>query len=187
MGDAQPQAVDDERAIVDGLRRGEAGAFDAAFRRYRPRIYGFLRRLAGRRDLADDLFQETWLKLARHALRLAPDTDLGAWLFTVARNQHRSHRRWTLVDLDRLRGAALVEHARQETPFDRAAASEDERALEAALASLSDADREILLLVGVEGMAQDRVAGVLGIRHDAVRQRVARARARLAEKLGAKR
>ncbi len=180
-----PAQADDERALVDGLRRGEPAALDAVYRRYRPRIYGFLRRLAGRRDVAEDLFQETWLRLARHALRLAPDTDLAAWLFTVARNQYRSYRRWTLIDLDRRRAVALAaDGPRGETPYDRAAASEEERRLEAALAALSAADREVLLLVGVEGMAQDRVAEILGIGHDAVRQRVSRARARLSEKLG---
>ena len=81
---------------VRALRNGDAAAFDAAYALYHRRIYDFLYRLSGRRDLAEDLFQETFIKLARHATTLREDTELGAWLFTVARNAYRSHRRWVL-------------------------------------------------------------------------------------------
>ena len=83
----------DRRELLDGLRRGDAAAFDRVYARYRDRIYRFLRRLTGGdRPLADDLFQETFLKLARHAFRLRDDTDLAAWLYTVARNEYRALR-----------------------------------------------------------------------------------------------
>src|SRR5438552_246744 len=99
----------DRRELLDGLRRGDAAAFDRVYARYRDRIYGFLRRLTGGdRPLADDLFQETFLKLARHAFRLRDDTDLAAWLFTVARNEYRAHRRFVILDDDRLRALHLA-------------------------------------------------------------------------------
>jgi RNA polymerase sigma-70 factor (ECF subfamily) len=181
-----PDPAGDDRALLDGLRRGEAAAFDALYARLRAPLYGFLVRLAGRRDLADDLLQETFVKLATHAARLDADTDVKAWLFTVARNQYRSWRRWSLVDADRLRLLGLAAPAAAtDTPEQRAQANEEERRLERALAELPAADREVLLLVAVEGLGQDQVAQVLGVRHDAVRQRVARARARLAAKLEA--
>lgn len=173
-----------ERAIVLGLKRGERAAFDATYEKYRARIHGFLLRLAGRRHVAEDLFQEVWLKLARHAPRLADDTDLAAWLFTVARNAHVSHRRWAMLDVSRL--VALADEAR----FDPPGAASPERTVEAAraidrleraLASLSVSDREILLLVGVEELEQEQAAAILGIRYDAFRQRLSRARARLAK------
>jgi RNA polymerase sigma-70 factor (ECF subfamily) len=55
--------------------------------------------------------------------------------------------------------------------------------LERALASLPPASREVLLLVGVEGFEQEQAAAMLGITYDALRQRLARARAQLAERL----
>ena len=55
--------------------------------------------------------------------------------------------------------------------------------LERALEALPPASREVLLLVGVEGFEQEKVAEMLGIKYDALRQRLARARAQLAEKL----
>lgn len=157
------------------LQRGDAAAFDAVYAGYHARIYQFLYRLAGRRDLAEDLFQETWLKLARHATTLRDDTDLGAWLFTVARNAYRSHRRWLLIDLQRRVEPATVPSAE--------GVVEARRELARALEALSDGDKEVLLLVAVEGMEQERAAAVLGISYDNLRQRLSRARANLSAKL----
>jgi RNA polymerase sigma-70 factor (ECF subfamily) len=174
-----------ERPLVAGLRRGETPAFDAVYAKYRARVHGFLLRLAGRRDVAEDLFQETWLKLARTAPRLAEDTDLAAWLFTVARNAWVSHRRWSMLDVSRL--VALEDDAlptaRSTDAETRADAARSVERLEKALASLPPASREVLLLVGVEGFDQEQAAAMLGITYDALRQRLARARAQLAERL----
>jgi RNA polymerase sigma factor (sigma-70 family) len=174
-----------ERPLVDALRRGEASAFDAVYANYRGRIYGFLLRLCRRPDVAEDLFQETFLKLARNAPRLAEDTDLAAWLFTVARNAWVSHRRWAMLDVSRLVAIEddALPAAKAPDPDARADAARAMERLERALASLPAASREVLLLVGVEGFEQDEVAGMLGIKYDALRQRLTRARAQLAEKL----
>lgn len=56
----------------------------------RPRVFGFLARLAGRKDLAEDLLQETFLRLAARGDGLAADTRLLPWLLTVARNLYVS-------------------------------------------------------------------------------------------------
>jgi RNA polymerase sigma-70 factor (ECF subfamily) len=168
--------------LIARLQRGEAAAFDEAYARYRDRIFSFLWRLAGRREVAEDLFQETWLKLARSATSLRDDTELGAWLFAVARNQWRSHQRWHLTDADGLRHVAEAPSSAAD-PAGRVEARGDLDALEAALRSLPTAAREVLLLVGVEGMSPEQAAQVIGIETDAVRQRLSRARAQLAEAL----
>ncbi len=174
-----------ERAWVDGLRRGDRRAFEAVYAAYRPRIHSFLVRLARSRDVAEDLTQDTFVKLARSAPTLAEDTRLAAWLFTVARNAHVSHRRWAMLDLSR-----LTVLAREPTPWVRApdAATEDARQivlLERALASLREASREVLLLIGVDGLGHDEVAAVLGLSPEALRQRLSRARAELTQKMEA--
>ena len=175
----------EEQALVADLRRGDPAAFDAAYARWRAPLYGFLARLSGRREVAEDLLQETWLRLAQHAPRLAPDTELGAWLFTVARNLHRSHRRWNVVDtalheaLSRF--AARLHEPR--SPFDFAAASQLERQLEQALASLPLRYREPLLLTAVQQLTPAQAAQVLGLKPEALRQRLSRARGMLEAKL----
>ncbi|MBK7395274.1 MAG: RNA polymerase sigma factor [Myxococcales bacterium] len=172
--------------LVEGLRRGEPRALEAAYHKYRARTFGFLLRLCRRRDVAEELLQDTWLKLARNGTRLAEDTDLAAWLFTVARNAWVSHRRWSMLDLSR-----LVAMGDEPEWIASEAASPDElteqrRAmlrLERALLRLADGDREVLLLVAVEGFEQEEAARILGIRYDTFRQRLARARARLEARL----
>jgi RNA polymerase sigma-70 factor (ECF subfamily) len=176
--------------LVIGLRRGEPRAFDLAYARYRVRIYGFLLRLSGQKDVADDLFQETFLQLARHATRLHPDTDLAAFLYTVARNRYRSHRRMSLFRLSKLREIfSEKQHEAAgpttgQTPLEAAVASDRVARIEQALAKLSLPLREALILVAVQGIDQDAAAQILGIKPAALRQRLSRARAELAEKLG---
>jgi len=173
----------DAGELVARLRRGDAAAFDHIYALYHPRIFSFLLRLTGRRDTAEDLAQETWLRLARAAPTLREDTTLAALLFTIARNAFTSHRRWAMLDLSRVVtfGLEIVSHA----PADGSPEAQHERThaiarLEAALASLPVASREVLLLVGVEGMEQEEVAKVLGVSYDAMRQRLSRGRAQLA-------
>jgi len=174
-----------EQPIVDGLRRGDRRAFTQAYDRYRGRIFGFLFRLSRRRDVAEDLFQETFIRLARSAPTLAEDTDLAAWLFTVARNLFVSHRRWSMLDLSRFvaLGEDLAHASPRPLPDADAETARSVARLERALVALPTSSREILLLVGVEGFDQEQAAAMLGIRYDAFRQRLSRARAQLATAL----
>jgi RNA polymerase sigma-70 factor (ECF subfamily) len=175
-----------DRELVDRLRRGDATAFDRVYSTYHPRVFSFLLRLSGRRDTAEDLVQETWIKLAKAAPGLREDTTLAPFLFTIARHAFMSHRRWAMLDLSRIvtfgleAMSAATSEPTPETHHERARAI---ALLEASLQSLPVAAREVLLLVGVEGMEQEEVAKVLGLSYDTLRQRLSRARAQLAESM----
>ncbi len=175
----------DEPAWIDGLRRGEPAAFDAVFAAYRQRLYGYLVRMTRRRDVAEDLLQDTFLRLAQHARKLAPDTRLGAWLFTVA---HRLVISWSRAQAVRAQLAgdlpAREAGGDDRSPLGALVESQAQLALERAFAQLEPPYREVALLVGVEGMQPAEVAEVLGQKPDAIRQRLARARTRLAAALG---
>ena len=69
------------------------------------------------------------------------------------------------------------------TPLDEALLTDEQRQVEQAIASLGEKFREVLLLVGVDGLTSEQAAQVLGITPVAVRQRLSRARAQLAEAL----
>jgi RNA polymerase sigma-70 factor (ECF subfamily) len=172
-----------DRALVARLKRSDSSAFEEAFERLRAPLYSFLVRLSGDRALAEDLLQETWVRLANSATQLSDDTELRAWLFTVARNLHTSHRRWVLLDEDRLRSLGFWPRRSPSTPFEQASAHEAERKAETALASLPIKYREVLLLVAVEHMEPGEAAAVLGIKPEALRQRLARARSMIAERM----
>ena len=180
-----PMAPDDEPMLVVRLRAGDTGAFDEVYDAYRPRVFAFLLRMTRSRTLAEDLLDETWLRLVRHAPRLLPDTRIGPWLFTVARNLYWTYRRDSLIEetsvqeLLRLWPSASA----WPSPFDLAAAGELERRVERAFSTLSPQYREVLLLVGHEGLSPTDAAVVCGISAEALRQRLSRARAALAQKL----
>jgi RNA polymerase sigma factor (sigma-70 family) len=173
------------RDLVHGLRQGDPVCYREALHTYGDSIYTFLLRLSGRRDVAEDLFQETWLALARHAARLSTDTNLAAWLFTVARNAYRSHRRWVWLDAVHwaVEGAEAAFVSRAPSPEDHAVADETATALDRALSRLRRTDREILLLVGLQGVDSSEIAGILGIGPEAFRQRLSRARKALSAEL----
>ena len=154
-------------------------AFDRVYAEYHPRLFSFLLRLARRHDAAEDLLQETWLKLARAAPLLPEDTKLGPLLFTIARNTFVSFRRWSMLDLSRvvIFGMELV--SSDPLPDEQHERARAIAILERALAVLPLPSREVLLLVGVEGMEQEDAARVLGVSYDALRKRLSRARGEL--------
>ncbi|MCA9630466.1 MAG: RNA polymerase sigma factor [Myxococcales bacterium] len=171
---------DELRVLVAGLRAGRREALDRAFDVLRPRVFSLLVRMTRDTALAEDLTQETFIRLARSAPRLAPDTRLDAWLFTVARNLARDHFRWRRLHRALTSDTSVAESlTRPETPFARLATSQTGRRVELALAQLSDDERELLLSVGVSGSTPSELARTLGLSAEVVRKRLSRARARL--------
>lgn len=177
-------AGESERELIERLRQGDRAAFDALYDQHRARIFSFLARMSGRRELAEDLVQETFLRLVRFAPRLAPDTRLDVWLLSVARNLCRSHYRWSAVDRGGL--FAWRERAGEEppvSPFDMTSARELERRVEYALGQLSFDMREVVILTAIERLPNDEIARMLQVSPEAVRQRLSRARKLLAKAL----
>lgn len=170
-------------ALVARLRGGDVRAFQSIYDHLADRIYGFALRLAGRRDVADELFQHAWLRLAEQAPRLAPETNILAWLFTVVRNQHVSRHRRASTEARHGHGLAA---AQPTAP--RPDVSVERRALlarvEAALMALPEAHREVLVLVAEgDDVPQEELARVLGLRPEAFRKRLSRARRALRDAL----
>ena len=174
-----------ELQLVERLRAGDPAAFDAVHETFNARLYSFLARLASRRDVAEDLLEETWLRLVLHAPRLRPDTRFGPWLFTVARNLHASYCRDRLVEDAHASGLLGLwpYGSPHPSPFEAVESSEAERRLATGLASLPATYREALLLVVVEGLRHAEAAEICGVTTEAMRQRVSRARALLAARL----
>jgi RNA polymerase sigma-70 factor (ECF subfamily) len=168
---------------LDALRRLEPGAIDAVFDAYGARLNGFLRRMGASVEVAEELVQETFVRLVRHAPRLADDTRVGAWLYTVARNLWISHRRWAWVDGTRLLELARGARGGAPTPAELHDAGETHARVERAVAALPAPQREVFLLVVGEGLDPAEAAAVLGLTPEAARQRLARARRAVEESL----
>ena len=175
---AEADRAEDERWLA-GLLRGEPAAFDGVFAAYRGRVFGYLARMTGRRDVAEDLTQEVFLRLARSARGLRPDTRLRAWLFTVAHNVMISHARAQQVTFALAAELAQRPAAPGPTPFEAVAESATQHRIERALGQLPVGYREVILLVAIEGLSPTDAAAALGLTPEAVRQRLSRARAML--------
>lgn len=175
---------DVELALVARLKARDGDAFDQVYEAYNARLFNFLARLTRRREVAEDLIEELWLRVVANAPRLRDDTRLAPWLFTVARNLFASYCRSRLLDYDAVAYLCLwpVQPA-EPSPFEAAAATELQQRVEVALATLPGTYREALLLVAHEGLTPSEAAGVCGISPEAMRQRLSRARAMLAKRL----
>lgn len=172
-------AADGAHAFLARLRARDPEALRAYYEAHAQPLHAFLVRLTRDQALARDIGQDVWLRLAVNAERLAPDSDVRAWLFTVARNLVRSHARFGVLSRARLREHWLALRPARPALDDVVSARREGRALELALAELPIAQRELVLLVSIEGYSTSDVARMLGLSEVAVRQRLARARARL--------
>jgi RNA polymerase sigma factor (sigma-70 family) len=173
-----------ELALVARLKARDGDAFDQVHAEYHARLFTFLARLTRRRDVAEDLLEETWLRVVAHASRLRDDTRLAPWLFTIARNLHASYCRTRLVEFDALdEGRLMPPPSPDPSPFETAAATELQKRVEVALATLPGRYREAILLVALEGLTPSDAAAICGISAEAMRQRLSRARAMLEKRL----
>ncbi len=144
-----------------------------------PHLRAFAISLTGSLDQADDLVQEAIVRGLTSIHRFEPGTSMQAWLFTILRNQfHTAYRkgRREVADPDGVMAAKLGTLPEQHGHLDLGD-------LQAALAKLPLHHREVLLLVGAEGLSYEETAKIVGAHIGTVKSRVNRARARLAELL----
>jgi RNA polymerase sigma-70 factor (ECF subfamily) len=174
-----------ELALVARLRAGDEAAFDAVHAQYNTRLFNFLARLSRRRDVAEDLLEETWLRLVHNASKLRDDTRLGPYLFTIARNLHISYCRSRSIEDQHAPGLMGLwpSNSGGPSPFESTIARETGERIDAALAALPAVYREAILLVALEGMQPREAAVVCGVSPEAMRQRISRARAMIAREL----
>lgn len=174
-----------EVALVSRLRAGDSTAFDEIYDTFNHRLLRFLTRLAKNRSVAEDLLEETWLRLVSRSEDLPAETRLGPWLFTVARNLYVSHCRSRAREDSYTADLILLwPNWPPQSPLDLASLNQFEDQLEAAIASLPPMYREVLLLVGVEQLRPMDAARVCGISPESLRQRLSRARGLISRFLG---
>jgi RNA polymerase sigma-70 factor (ECF subfamily) len=174
-----------ELDLVARLRAGDTTAFDVVHAEFNTRLFNFLARLSRRREVAEDLLEETWLRFVARAPKLRDDTQLGPFLFTVARNLHVSYCRSRLIEDHHSIGMIGLwpTGTPQPSPFEATAANEISGRLETALAALPAIYREALLLIGGEGMTATEAAAICGVTPETMRQRISRGRTMLTERL----
>ena len=160
---------------------GDRAAFDALYVAVAPRLLGFLQKLVGDRALAEDVLQETLLKLHEARAFYVRGADPVPWMFTIAR--HTAFDELRKKKRARVRLVADDDRAPPEPRADLSGAPEQARANEdpagaealAALDSLPPPQRQALLLTKVEGLSQAEAAARAGTTPGAIKLRAHRA------------
>ncbi|HEX9489727.1 MAG TPA: sigma-70 family RNA polymerase sigma factor [Stellaceae bacterium] len=141
----------------------------AALRRY-------ARALLGDRIDADDLVQDCLARALSRAHLWRPGTDLRAWLFTILHNIHINNLRSRRAHVAANEDLSYGRTARAMAALPDQDARLELRDLERALDRIPDEQRQVLLLVGMEGMSYDEAARVVGVPIGTIMSRVARGR-----------
>ncbi|MFC0626181.1 RNA polymerase sigma factor [Kribbella deserti] len=172
----------DEATLVARARDRDPAAFEMLVRRYQRRIYALcLRMLNGASGEAEDVAQDVFLTAWRRLPEIQHDAAFGSWLYRTATNQCLSalRTRKPVVELDDV--TTPVETGAQGDPARTVNNSQAMKALTLALAQLPPPQRACWLLREVHGRSYQEIAELEGTTATAVRGRIARARAELAE------
>jgi len=173
---------DDE--LMTRIATGEEAAFRLLVERWEAPVHAFLWRMTGSREEAEDLTQDTFLKIHVSAARYVPEGRFRSWLFRIAGNLARSWGRrrrivgWIRWDPDL--------HERASTrpgPDDELQRSETAGRIRTALAGLPERQREALILRKFHELSQREIAEAMGVTEGAVESLLIRALAGLRKTL----
>lgn len=176
--------VSDEQLLA-AYAKGREDAFAELVNRYGPSIKGFAFRLLHSHDEAEEVYAETFLRVAKARGKWESRGTVRAWLYTIARRlaydvlRHRAVTRreeQTVVEIERWRGVTP-------SPEARAQLGQAADRLERALGQLSEEQREVLMLRTIHGLDAAEVAQALGTTEDQVHSRLSYARKKLREQL----
>jgi RNA polymerase sigma-70 factor (ECF subfamily) len=171
--------------IAQGLRRHDPELLDQLIIQYQHRLLRYLLFLTGSRDLAEDLFQETWMRVLTRGTQYNGAARFDTWLFTIARN--------LMIDMRRKRTMASLEEmcevdgedrayeipSDEPTPFDLYQIRENGQRVTAALLTLDPLHREVLVLRFHEELSLEEIAQVTRAPLSTVKSRLYRGLAAL--------
>jgi RNA polymerase sigma-70 factor, ECF subfamily len=174
-----------DEELMGRYRRGDGGAFTVLVQRHRARVFAFVLRLTQDSARAEDVLQETWLRVVRGAAGYTPTARFTTWVYTIARNVCLDG-----VRREQHRAAEPLEEDPPDagTPWSSpergAGAAELRRLLEAAVAALPPEQREVFLLREVAGVPFAEIAAVTGAPEPTVKSRMRYALEALRKHLG---
>ena len=189
MSTAEPDALD--QADMARLVAGHDAALTALMERHSGPLFGFLCRFLRDEDAANDLVQETFVRVYQHRTDFKPGHRFSTWLFTIggnlARNHLRARSRRPEVSLEGdgedQPGLAHKLTASDGSPADQTVRTEQQAAVRAAVADLPDDLREAIVLCELEDRSVAEAATILSTTVKAVESRLYRARGQLRQRL----
>jgi RNA polymerase sigma-70 factor, ECF subfamily len=172
--------ADENTEIARGLQHRDPDLLDHLIEKYQHRLLRYLVYLTGHRDLAEDLFQETWIRVLERGRQYDGRHEFGAWLFTIARNL-------AIDQLRRKQPASFDSLAERDDPapfdipatgqpsaFDATVQREQNERISAGMEHIAAEFREALVLRFQEGMSLEEIAIVTGAPLGTVKSRIYR-------------
>jgi RNA polymerase sigma-70 factor (ECF subfamily) len=185
-----------DQQVVTWAQDGDESAFRELIRRYQRPIFSIIYRMVRDRELAEDLAQETFIKVLNAIDSYRPEHKFSSWIFKIANNAAIDHLRRRELETLSLEGApdaltterqeatALQVRDRTESPLEELEARELGSQIEEAIAGLRPEYRSCIMLRHVEGRAYEEIAEILGLPLGTVKTYIHRARAELRDQLG---
>ncbi len=172
-------------AIARGLKRNDPELLDQLIEQYQHRLLRYLLFLTGKREVAEDLFQETWMRVLLRGAQYNGKARFDTWLFTIARN--------LVIDLSRKRQMASLDEMSEAgdderpfevaldgpSPLDQFATREDQAEVAAVLMKLEPNYREVLVLRFHEELSLEEIAAMTRAPLSTVKSRLYRGLAAL--------
>ncbi len=194
MAWSDPLHLCSDEELLTRFRAGQAEAFEGLVRRYERELYGYLRRYVGDPGLAEDVFQNTFLQLYQKIDQYEAGRPVRPWLYTIATHQaidamRRAGRR-PAVSLDQVRDSdaegelhSLLDLMESGGPdaLERLQGMERRDYVRAAVDSLSEHLRGVVILAYYQGLKYREIAEVLGIPVGTVKSRLHAALGKLQE------
>lgn len=179
----------DNAAIARGLKRQDTDLLDYLIETYQHRLMRYLMFLTSRREIAEDLFQEVWIRVLKRGSQYDGRARFDTWIFTIARN--------LVIDLSRKRVMASLDEMREggdderpfeivedsPSPLDQFQFRENAAELQQVLQTLEPSYREVLMLRFHEEMALEEIAQVTRAPLSTVKSRLYRGLAALKPEL----
>jgi RNA polymerase sigma-70 factor, ECF subfamily len=169
-----------DNELMARVRDGELPPMGELFERHHRRLFNFYLRMMGNRQVAEDLVQESFMRMLRYRHTFRGDGEFSAWMFSMARNLGASYLRKTLR-VQPVSQEEAPEPAVDGTQVEDLELAEDVGRLRQALLELPRDKRELLLLSRFEMLKHHQIADLLGCSVGAVKVRIHRAMRQLKE------
>jgi RNA polymerase sigma-70 factor (ECF subfamily) len=170
-----------DEELLAAYQQGDVGAFELLLRRHRAPLFTFLLRMLGDRQKADDLAQETFLRIVKGAAAWEQRARFQTWLYTIARNlcvdqsRRDRFRRTDSLDAEGPEDEPAMVDSVPGREIDPSRGAESARlrpVLAKALASLPDEQREVFLLREQAGVPFKEIAELTGVNENTVKSRM---------------
>lgn len=170
----------DDRALIEAFQTGDEFAFVALYNRYKGGVYAFCLKMLMDRAQAQDVMQETFLRVYENRDRLLNTSSFKPWLFTIARNQCLNHLRRSNRQVALDENQETPDHV-PDTPMAHLEKSERIEMVNHFLAQLKPDYREVLILREYQNLSYDEIAAITRSTLSAVKSRLFKARRKLAD------